>query len=459
MVGKSSNGTNLYFNTSQLHLVRAIACIGVVITHAKFVLWSGGQAYLERYPSVNWNWYEFPLFFLDLITSLGTPRVFFFFLLSGFFLQYSARKNFTVASFLRHRFLRLYPTYLAATLAAVVVFYVVLTYVNPELTTGSEREFNGLLRRGAANMSWWALRDTLLFIRPVTVAFAATPHFWSMLHEAVFCLLFPLYHHLSVRGRAALTGAVVVVGWTAGNMLIQAQLFFLVGMLSYDFFSRGYRLPWSLPKWVYYVAFLGLYLVTYGAGKLGWHWTASLLMIGLALLLFEFLLTRPLRLPRACVFLSKASYAIYLNHLWALLLYYGLLSRLTGTLVFYSRWPYYSGVLVAVALSLPSYWLVDKRMGAYLAKLKKPQLGSASPATVGHSEHTQLTPSNNNLLQPGASTTLATLSSQRGPASSAVGQRLPPSIYFAAAGAAGRRPAQAARASSRPAAGRFPAPE
>jgi peptidoglycan/LPS O-acetylase OafA/YrhL len=370
LLNKKQDNISINYNIYQIHLVRAIACIGVVITHARFVLWSGGQAYLEHYPLAHWRWYEFPLFFFDLATSLGRPRVFFFFLLSGFFLQYSARTKFCTKAYLRHRFLRLYPAYLAATLVTVAVFYVALTYINPVLTTGSEREFNELLRHGAANMSWGPFRDTLLFIRPATVAFAATPHFWSMPHEVVFCLLFPFYHRLSVRKRLMLVGTVLVLGWTANSLLIQTQLFFLLGMLGYDFFSLGYRLPWLLPNWAYYGAFLCLYLATYGIGKLGWFWLSCVPMVGLAFLLFDFVLTRPIRVPKVCVFISKASYAIYLNHFWALLLYYAVLSRFTGELVFYNRWPYYSGVLVAVLLSLPAYWLVDKRIGAYLGQLK-----------------------------------------------------------------------------------------
>lgn len=357
-----------------MHIIRAVACVGVVLTHARFVLWAGGQEYLKQYPVELWAWYEFPLFFLDLITSLGRPRVFFFFILSGFFLQYSGRKNFSVSSFLRARFLRLYPAYLAATLAALAVFYVALTYINPLLATASGREFNVLLYKAAADLSWTSLGHTLFFASRDS-AFAATPHFWSMLHEVVFCLLFPIYHRLSIQGRVGLAGVVLLVGWTVNSLLIQSQLFFLLGMLFYDCLSRGYRLPYRFPKWTYMAAFLGLYLATYAMGKMGAHWLACLPMVVLAYLLFEFVLTQTIRVPRLCLLISKASYSIYLNHLWALLLYYAVLSRLTGTVVFYSRWPYYLGALVALALSMPAYHLVEKRVGTYLFRLKQ----SASP--------------------------------------------------------------------------------
>jgi len=357
-------------NISQMHLVRAIACLGVVITHTKFVLWSGGQAYLERYPMVRWKWYEFVVFFLDLVTSIGSTRVFFFFILSGFFLQYSTRNSFCIRSFLRGRFLRLYPSYVVATLAALTAFYLAVTYINPQLLTGSEREFNVLLRSAATDLSWPGLWHTLLFnFNSRATAFAATPHLWSMLHEALFCLLFPLYHCLSMRERAMLAVAVLGVSLLLGSLLLQAQLFFLIGMLFYDWFSSAEHPVSELPRWGYKVAFVGLYLATYGIAKLGAHWLACLPMVVLTFLLFEFVLTQPIQVPRVCVVISKASYAIYLNHLWILVLYYAVLSRLTGELVFYSHWPYYSGVVVAVLVSLPAYWLVDKPMAAYLARL------------------------------------------------------------------------------------------
>lgn len=353
----------------QLHLVRAVACLGVVLTHARYVLWSGGQAYLAHHPVAKWDWYEFPAFFLDLVTSLGPTRVFFFFILSGFFLQHSARQQLRVRSFLRHRFLRLYPAYLGATLMALAVFYLSLTFINPLLATGSPREFNGMLHTAAAAMSWQGLWHTLLFIGH-NAPFAATPHFWSMQHEVVFCLLFPLYHRLAVRERAALAGVALLAGSLAGSLLVQAQVFFLLGMLFYDFFSRGYRLPFQLARWGYAGALGSLYLVTYAVAKQG-LWLACVPMVLFASLLFNFILTQAIGVPRFCVFISKASYTIYLNHMWGLLLFYALLSRLTGELVFYSRWPYYCGALVAVLLSLPAYWLVDKRIAAYLSQLKQ----------------------------------------------------------------------------------------
>ena len=101
---------------AQLHIFRAIAALGVVLTHARFVLWSGGEAYIAKFPVQKWGLFEYPLFFSDLITSLGPQRVYLFFILSGFFAQYSIRNRFSLPNYLRKRFLRLYPACIAATI-------------------------------------------------------------------------------------------------------------------------------------------------------------------------------------------------------------------------------------------------------------------------------------------------------------------------------------------------------
>ena len=55
--------------------------------------------------------------------------------------------------------------------------------------------------------------------------------------------------------------------------------------------------------------------------------------------------------------------------MWALLLYYAVLSRVSGELVFYSRWPYYTGAILAVIGSLPGYYFVEKPALAYLQRV------------------------------------------------------------------------------------------
>ena len=98
--------------------------------------------------------------------------------------------------------------------------------------------------------------------------------------------------------------------------------------------------------------------------------------MALAFLAMEFLLTRTIRVPRAVTWFSKVSYSVYLNQMWVLLLYYAVLSRISGELVFYSRWPYYTGAILAIIGSLPGYYLIEKPALAYLERI------SMSPWTM-----------------------------------------------------------------------------
>ncbi|MBK8495669.1 MAG: hypothetical protein IPL50_12095 [Chitinophagaceae bacterium] len=69
--------------------------------------------------------------------------------------------------------------------------------------------------------------------------------------------------------------------------------------------------------------------------------------------------------------LGDISYSLYLNHLPLLLLTYSVVTLYAGKLVFYNRLPYYSGVIVAVVLTIPLYLLTEKPSISYLKKFRR----------------------------------------------------------------------------------------
>jgi peptidoglycan/LPS O-acetylase OafA/YrhL len=326
---------------AQIHILRAIAALGVVLTHAKFMLWSGGTAYLTKFPVYTWSPVEYPLFFADVISSLGTQRVHLFFILSGFFIKFSVRADFSLPIYLRKHLLRIYPAFLATTLVAGIVLYVSVTYVNTEIYTDSLREYNSRLVESYQGLTFLSLLHTLSFSK-VGEYFGLNPQYWSLKHEIIFYLLFSFYNLFAFRHQAALLGLCLVLAVITGNPIVFCQLFFLVGMLLYQGFEQGLRLPFSLPAWLYCTAFASLYLGIYWFSKLNYTYLSS----SLAFLALEFLLTRTIRVHRAVTWFSKVSYSLYLNHMWALLLYYAVLSKISGELVFYSRWHYYTGAAI-----------------------------------------------------------------------------------------------------------------
>ena len=153
-------------------------------------------------------------------------------------------------------------------------------------------------------------------------------------------------------------------------------------MVLYKGFEQGLRMPVALPTWLYGTAVVGLYMSIYLLSKWGHNYPASLLTVMLAFLILEFLLTRTVRVPRVVAWFSEVSYSVYLNHMWGLLLFYAVLSRISGDLIFYSRWPYYTGAILAIICSLPSYYLIEKPIVAYMHRLGRNEIIRASAAPL-----------------------------------------------------------------------------
>ena len=365
----------------QLHVFRAIAAIGVVLTHARFILWSGGEAYIAKFPVQNWSIVEYPLFFSDLITSLGSQRVYLFFILSGFFAQYSIRNEFSLPDYLRKRFLRLYPAYVAATILAGIILYISFTYINSDIYAGGIREYNSRLLGSYQDLGVGSFLRSLSFTKSGEY-FGLNIQYWSLKQEFFFCLLFPLYNLLSFRNQLCLLGLCIALALASSNVICFYQSFFLVGMMLYKGFGRGLRIPVALPGWLYGTAVVGLYMGIYLLSKLGHNYTASLLTVTLAFLALEFLLTRTVRVPRAVAWFSEVSYSVYLNHMWGLLLFYAVLSRFSGNLIFYSRWQYYTGAIFSIICSLPSYYLIEKPIVAYMHRLRRSGTSRAAAPQV-----------------------------------------------------------------------------
>lgn len=357
---------------NQLHILRAIACVGVVLTHAKFALWSGGVAYIALYPTHDWGIGKYVLFGMDLISSLGSQRVYLFFILSGFFLQYSARQQFSIGDYLRKRIWRIYPPLVVATLLSGVAIYLTINYINPDLRILDGREYNTRLLAAYHDLTLRSLFSTLTFIVKGEY-FAFNHQFWSLQHELLFYLIFPAYNLCSRKVRLGLIGVCLAVSYVTHSNMVFCQVFFLTGTLFCDVFTQGYQLPWQTPKWAYYLFFSALYVVIYLLSKYGYMYAPSVLTILLAFVAFEFLLRYKLQIPALLTWLSNISYSVYLNHMWVLMLCYALLTRVSGQIVFYNRWPYYIGAVIAILLSSGLYYMVEKPVIAYIRRPKVPR--------------------------------------------------------------------------------------
>ncbi|WP_248965381.1 acyltransferase family protein [Sphaerisporangium perillae] len=112
--------------------------------------------------------------YISVVVQGGWAAVSYFFILSGFVLTYAARSSDTAATFLRRRFLKIYPNYIITLAAALVL----VSWVGKQAIDGGTALLHALLLQ-----SYVPVLD-------VRTAFNAPA--WSLSCEALFYLLFPL---------------------------------------------------------------------------------------------------------------------------------------------------------------------------------------------------------------------------------------------------------------------------
>jgi peptidoglycan/LPS O-acetylase OafA/YrhL len=176
-----------------LHSIRGFAALIVVIAHAKFPFWSGGQEFVKHLPRTEWSFLDYVLFGIDMFTSNATAMVIVFFVLSGFFIAYSFESNgWQLKHFYTNRFIRIYTPYLGSIIFTLVLFKA-STIINPELFTGfSNREYNQAIINANTSFDISSLFYTMLFIsKPSYIGFNYP--YWSLLIEAMFYIIAPFF--------------------------------------------------------------------------------------------------------------------------------------------------------------------------------------------------------------------------------------------------------------------------
>lgn len=339
--------TNRLQNISSLNIIRALTALIVVVYHSKFILWCGGSVYLEKI-GLN-HWYDYPLFLMDLLSSNGEPIVVCFFILSGFVITHSYRKSsFSIFQFYSIRLVRIYIPFLAAILFSVLTLVLGHTYFK-ELFVENIREYNSRLIIAWENLNFESLLKTLIFQKNkeyIGLNFV----YWSLLHEVIFYLVYPIYHYLKNKGRLFLFLVLLVMFTFTNNHLIYNQLYFLIGIFIYDLFDQNKTefLPKNKFISISLIAFFYL-LMTFSFIK---HWkiSADIFSALMSLFAFDFVLINIQKPNKYLMKLGDYSYTLYLNHLSILLLIYLLTFSLTNEFVNYNRFYYYFGTVISVVI-------------------------------------------------------------------------------------------------------------
>ncbi len=357
-----------FSSIKSLHVVRGLAALIVVVYHSKFVLWSGGQKYMQTkgFQTI----FDYILFAFDMLSSCGKQCVIIFFILSAFVIRHSFVGNrYSYATFYKIRAIRIYLPFLFSLAIAGGALYLSVVLINPGIATDGVREYNTRLLIAYDHFSIVSLLKAFVFVKHGEY-FGFNFAYWSLLHEGVFYLLFPLYLNLKMIYRAILFGALLVIHFFTKLDIAYYQLFFLTGLFLYDYYSMAKRKTIIKNRTLNFIVVIVMFLMLNALATLKSEYATDLFMIVYSFVIFDFFLLQKINPFRIFVKLGNISYTLYLNHLSILLIFYALMTLVTKELVFFDRIYYYSGVLLALGSSIIFYYLIERPSLQILQKQK-----------------------------------------------------------------------------------------
>jgi peptidoglycan/LPS O-acetylase OafA/YrhL len=356
-------------NIKYLHIVRGLAALLVVVFHAKYVFWVGGTVYNKEIGLHGFGGYA--LFAADMLSSCGKECVVVFFILSAFVIKHSfSGHHYTWTNFYKIRLIRIYWPYLCSLILSIAMLVICIQYINPHIYTSSLREYNTRLSEAYNDLSIGQVIKTIFFIDKGEYA-GFNYAYWSLGHELIFYMLFPIYNKLTkyttLLAAVILAALYLLTGWN----IFYYQVFFAAGLLLYHYFFNHSKGAVIKNKILYLIILAGFFVAVNVSNKMVSEKCSDMVTLVFSFFIFDYILYFIKKKNSLLMKLGDISYSLYLNHLPILLLTYSLITLYTGNLVFYSRIPYYSGVIIAVLLTIPLYILTEKPSVAYLKKLRK----------------------------------------------------------------------------------------
>lgn len=346
---------NEKINFKGLHVIRGICALIVVIYHSKFILWSGGTLYLSE-KGLN-GILDYFLFGIDMLSSCGAQCVMVFFILSGFVIHYSFElSNRSLYQFYTIRFIRIYIPYFVSLILAAIVLYLAVRW-NKEIAIEHCREYNTRLLIAFNEINITTFWKSLLFI-PANEYFGFNFAYWSLLHEAIFYLVFPIYFFCGKRIRVMIFFLLVLLSFLFNSSYLYYQIYFMLGVMLYDYYKteKKFRVNRFFYWAIILIGFIGVNILV----KLNREVFADIASAIVVIVVFDYLIKSKRRSIKALHFLSDMSYSLYLNHLTVLLVFYALYTNFTGKLIFFERGPYYLGVILSLVVCFFLYGFIER---------------------------------------------------------------------------------------------------
>jgi peptidoglycan/LPS O-acetylase OafA/YrhL len=355
-------------NIKFLHAIRGVCALLVVIYHAKFALWAGGTLWVANHGFKTIM--DYILFSIDMLSSCGKQCVLVFFLLSGFVIYHSfSKSDKKIKHFYLLRIVRIYVPFLFSLLFAVITLFLVCKW-DKGIAVDGVREYNTRLLIAYNEIGIQTLFKSIFFISSKEYAgFQAA--YWSLLHEAIFYIVFPIYFFLKYTYRVILFILMIILYIITKSDYFYFQLFFLIGMFLYDYYKKERKLVLHFSK-----IYLLLILLGFIAVNLLEKINCSPILPDIAalfttLLLFDYLLIKGINYNKYLEKLGDISFTLYLNHLPVLMICYAIFYSLFGKLIFYERYPYYIGVVMSLLVSMVLYNLIELKSLSLIKKIKE----------------------------------------------------------------------------------------